>query len=343
MKIYVSPCNPMMMYRIDQLYDWAKLAQPQIHTFTEDPEEADIIFVPDTLFTYHHNRQFLYKFLHKCYALDCADRPHLIIPGLYASAIKFFHKHRVRGCSYLFNRHRRNAFLNSEPEVSDRNSSGLNNQKQYLFSFIGGSTSWVRKRLLKLNFQRDDVVVRCSTGTYNHWSDEQQNREAIQKSYVEVIRQSKFALCPRGIGSNSIRLFEVMELGVAPIIISDVWLPPSGPDWQSFALFVKESAIDNLVAIAERHISESEERGRLAREAWEQYFSDPFCFNRCIEVIEELSQSRIPVLDKVILYCYPLVIFGIQCKELVREWLRVSILFVFRVFSLKFPYEVERD
>jgi hypothetical protein len=339
MKIYVSPCNPMLAYRVDQLRTWAELAQPQIHTFTDDPELSDIIFTPDTLFTYHHDRPFLYKFLHKCYALDCADRPHLIIPGLYSSAIKFFHKHRVRGCSYLFNRHRCNAFLNSDADGE----SGVNLQKKYLFSFIGGSTSWVRKRLLKLDFQREDVVVQCSTGKYNHWSDDQKNREEIQKSYVEVIRQSKFALCPRGIGSNSIRLFEVMELGVAPIIISDAWLPPQGIDWKSFALFVKESEIAHLVELAEKHASEAEERGRLARVAWEQNFSDPFCFNRCIEVVEELSLSRIPILDKIILFCYPLVIFGIQCKEIVRKFLRDSILFIFRSLSLKFPYQVERD
>jgi hypothetical protein len=325
----------MMMYRIDQLHDWAILAQPEIHSFTDDPELADIILIPDIIFTYQHNREFLYRFLDKCFALDCKDRPHTIIPGLYASALKkLFNRYRIRGSSYIFNRHRRNASLNS-PDLS--------NEKQYLFSFIGGSTSWVRKRLLKLNFNRDDILVQCSTGTYSHWSNDQLNREEIQKKYVDVIRKSKFVLCPRGIGSSSIRLFEVMELGISPIIISDNWLPPQGPDWNRFALFVKESEIKSLLTIAENHVSESEERGRLARVAWEEYFSDPCCFNRCIEAIEDLRQSRILILDQAILYSYPLVFFGYQCKEFIRERLRVCILFIFRIFSLNFPYRVERD
>jgi hypothetical protein len=334
MKIYVSSCNPMMMYRVEQLSDWANIAQPQVHAIIEDPEAADIIFIPDILFTYHHHRPFLRKFLYKCYVLDCTDRPHLIVPGLYPSVSNLFYKHRVRGSSYMFNRHRRNSFLNSVIE---------NNDKRYLFSFIGGSTSWARKRLLKLKFNRDDIVLQCSTGKYNHWSNDQLNRDEIQKHYVEVIRQSKFALCPRGIGSGSIRLFEVMELGVAPIIISDAWLPPQGPDWEKFAIFVKESQIKNLPQIAESYAAKSEVMGRLAREAWEQYYSDPVCFNRCVEVVQDLSKYRIPILDEIIFTCYPLVLFGHQCKELIREWLRVSILYLFRVLSVKFPYKLERD
>lgn len=334
MDIYITSCDPMMMYRIEQLHEWLKFSHPQIHSFVEDPEIADIILIPDIMFAYQYNRDFLYKFLNKCYALDCKDRPHLIIPGLYASGLRFFYKHRIRGSNYLFNRHRRNACL----DFSD-----FNNEKHYIFSFIGGSTSWVRKRLLNLDFNRNDILIQCSTGTYNHWSDDQKNREEIQKKYVEVIRKSKFALCPRGIGANSIRLFEVMELGVCPIIISDNWLPPQGPDWNRFALFVKESEIENLPTIAESYASESEERGRLARLVWEENFSDSSCFNRCIESIDNLRKSRILILDRAILFLYPLILFGYQCKEFARKWLRVSILFIFRFLSLKFPYRLERD
>jgi Exostosin family len=334
MDIYISACDPMTMYRIDQLHEWLKLSHPRIHSFVEDPEAADIILVPDIIFTYQCDRKFLYKFLDKCYALDCKDRPHLIIPGLYASGLKLFHNHRIHGSSYLFNRHRRNVFLNG---------SSFSHEKNYLFSFIGGSTSWIRKQLLNLNFNRGDILIQCSTGTYNHWSDEQKSREEIQKKYVDIIRKSKFALCPRGIGASSIRLLEVMELGVCPIIISDNWLPPQGIDWNRFALFVKESEIHNLPAIAESYASESEERGRLARVAWEENFSDLNCFNRCIESIDDLRKSRVKILDRVILLLYPLIFFGYQCKEFVRKWLRLSILSTFRLLSLKFPYKLERD
>jgi hypothetical protein len=30
----------------------------------------------------------------------------------------------------------------------------------------------------------------------------------------------------------------MMEAGIAPVIISDVWVPPLGPNWSEFALLV---------------------------------------------------------------------------------------------------------
>jgi hypothetical protein len=336
MKIYVSPCNPMMMYRIDQLRDWAELAQPQIHTIVEEPEIADIILIPDINFTYTDQRAFLQKFLPKCYAIDCADAPDWIVPGLYASAntTPWFYQRRLRGSSYLFNRHRRNPFLEA---------TNLNSEKQYLTSFMGGATSWVRKRLFTLDFGRDDILIQCTTGTYNHWSKEQSNPEEHQKRYIDVIRNSKFVLCPRGIGSNSIRLFEVMELGIAPIIISDHWLPLRGPDWASFAIFINEAEIKNIDKIAESHASEYEQRGRLARAAWEEYFSDPVCFNHCMEQIEDLAKSRNSVLDKLVLSIHPLNEWIKDFKWQIRELFKNLLLFFFRIFALKFPYKLERD
>jgi Exostosin family len=326
----------MLMYRIEQLRDWARLSQTQVHTFTDDPETADIILVPDINFTYTLQRKFLEKFLNKCYAVDCADDPYWIIPGLYASGslAPFFYKNRLRGSSYLFNRHCRNVFIDYA-ETSGN--------KQYLVSFMGGATSWVRKRLFTLNFNRDDILIECTTGTYNHWSKDQSNPEDFQKKYTDIIRKSKFVLCPRGIGSSSIRLFEVMELGVAPIIISDIWLPPQGPDWKRFAIFVKESEIKNIDKIAEHYTSEYQERGELARKAWEENFSDLVCFNKCIADIENLSQYRISALDKIILSMHPFVQWSKNLKWNIREFLKISILFIFRLLSLKFPYKLERD
>jgi Exostosin family len=336
MKVSISPCSPMFMYRRDQLHDWATLAKPQIHTLTNNHEEADIILIPDIMFMYANERNFLGKFLGKCFTLDCADAPHLIIPGLYASAStsSFFYKNRLRGSCYLFNRHRRNIFLNFKNN---------NFEKEYLVSFIGGATSWVRKRLFAIDFHRDDIFIECTTGKYSHWNDDQVNAEDYQKKYIEVACKSKFVLCPRGIGSNSIRLFEVMELGIAPIIISDNWLPPQGPNWNQFAIFAKESEIKNIDKIADTYISEYQERGALARKAWEEYFSDSVCFNKCIAEIENLRQDRILVLDKFFLYIYP---FALRINNFIwyiRDFIKSCILFVFRFFSFKFPYIVERE
>ena len=36
------------------------------------------------------------------------------------------------------------------------------------------------------------------------------------------------------------RLFEAMRLGVAPIIASDDWVYPRGPDWSACSVVIKE-------------------------------------------------------------------------------------------------------
>jgi hypothetical protein len=151
---------------------------------------------------------------------------------------------------------------------------------------------------------------------------------------------SKFVLCPRGDGCGSIRLFEAMELGIAPVILSDRWLPPKGPEWHKFALFVKESDLLNLPHIIESHASEYEERGRLARKAWEEYFSDSVVFNRCMEAIEDLKKDRIALLDRLIFYFFPLVLTINELKRNLKKLIKFSVLKTFKLFQLEFPYEL---
>lgn len=324
MRIYLAPCSDENKEK--NIRKLADLSKNKNHIFVDNPEAADIILVLYTHFDYHKHRQLINKYLDKCYAIDEDDTPYLIIPGLYTSSPKsLLTKYRFRGCPYFdFNEHIHNAFLNSL-------SNGI--PKKYLVSFLGGSTCWLRKRLFNLKFKRDDILLECTSGKYRHWDSEQPNREEIQKAYIETIQRSKFVLCPRGAGLGSIRLFEVMELGVSPIIISDKWIPPSGLDWHKFAIFVKESDLKRIPEIAERYDSEYELRGRLARQAWEEYFSQEVIFNRCIEAIEDLRQSKILLLDKLIFYCYPVNLIFRTIKSSLRKWIRYLILKILSFIS----------
>jgi hypothetical protein len=346
MKIYIMPDskNPL---RVKYLQELALVAQPKIHTLSDNPEEADIIIITrenqtnaHINLTEPHVSKLLDKYLSKCYTITQTDQPLFALAGLYASGSKsfwFVRKHLIRGCSYVYSLYEKSWDGNKFVETSK----DIDIKKKYLFSFVGASNSWVRKRLLKLKLERSDILIRC-TNHYSQWDVNYNNREAIQKSYVDVIRSSQFVLCPRGIGSGSIRLFEVMKLGVAPVIISDRWLPPQGPDWDSFALFVKESDIKNIVQIVESHSSEYEERGRLAKKAWEEYFSDTVVFNRCIEALEGLKEDRIPLLDQAIIFGYPIMLTVDKLKSSFRKWMRFVILKFFSLFKLQFPYELTR-
>ena len=332
MKLYITPSSSIYKKWEKSIREVEALANKKIHTFVEDPDEADVILVPEPQFMYDHQWSFLHKYLDKCFAFGSLTTTHYIIPGLYTNVPKsFLQKYRFRGSSYFLDRVLRNAFIDSPDNTDSKN--------KYLFSFVGSSTSWVRKRLLKLKFQRSDILVR-STNNYNHWHENQPNRELMQKSYVDTIRNSKFALCPRGAGWGSIRLFEVMELGIAPIVISDKWLAPMGPDWDSFALFVNQSELKNLLEIVEHHASEYEERGRLARKAWEEYFSNPVVFNQCIEAIEDLKDNRIVILDRFSFYSYPLVLAVIRFKQNIYTSIKSLTLKLLKLFKIQFPYEL---
>ena len=337
MKIYIYPNRKHPKWE-KYLRELAAIAQPQIHTISENPEEADIILITHENLTDLSLNKTLNQYLDKCYTVNTADNPLFGLAGLYASGNKsfsFIHKHLIRGCSYIYTFYQANPNRNKFVDFSY----DIQRERKYLFSFVGASSSWVRKRLLKLKFQRSDILIKC-TNNYNHWNTDRANAERIQKTYVDIIQRSKFVICPRGVGWGSIRLFEVMKLGVAPVIISDKWLPPMGPDWESFALFVKQSNLKNLVEIVESHASEYEERGRLARKAWEEYFSDPVVFNQCMEAVKDLKVNRIAILDRFIFYSYPLLLGIDKLKTNFQKSIKFIILKLFNFLKLQFPYEL---
>lgn len=316
------------------LIEVANLAEPRKHNLTDNPDEADVIIITHTETAYSNARQVLKRYLHKCYVIGGSGTV-FCIPGVNSGASKsfLFYKLRFRGCCYPFEResnNRRNPFL-SERKKTD--------EKKYLFSFVGSPTSFVRKRLLRITFHRDDIYI-YSTNHFDNWDHKRPDRREMQKSYIDIMRQSKFALCPRGTTPGIIRLFEAMELGVAPVIISDKWIPPIGPDWEKFAIFVKESEINDIAKIIGFHASEYEERGRLARIAWEEYFSDSTVFNHIIEAIEDLMKYRNPILDRFIFHFYPVVLFYDGIKIWFRNFAKQLILKMFKTLNLKFPYQL---
>ncbi|MBE7157880.1 MAG: exostosin family protein, partial [Rhodospirillales bacterium] len=103
--------------------------------------------------------------------------------------------------------------------------------------------------------------------------------------------RSKFVLCPRGVGTSSIRLFETLAAGRVPVIISDQWVPALGPDWKKISLRLRESeiaSIPRLLATAE------EQYPQMARAAWEahaKWFSQAVIFHRLVSQCAELRNS----------------------------------------------------
>jgi len=106
-----------------------------------------------------------------------------------------------------------------------------------------------------------------------------------------VLAASRFVLCPRGIGTSSIRLYETLEAGRVPVIISDDWVPPAETDW-SFAIQVEERRISSIPGLLQSIENEAEERGEAARQAWMDSYSPKTLFNTAGNAVESLVMGK---------------------------------------------------
>lgn len=116
--------------------------------------------------------------------------------------------------------------------------------------------------------------------------------ERFHRDFAEMMRKSAFTLCPRGAGTSTFRLFETMKAGRVPVILSDAWVPPEGPAWESFSLVVAERDVMRLPQILEAREPEAATMGGLAREQWESWFSESASFHRIVEWCLSIKQSR---------------------------------------------------
>jgi hypothetical protein len=178
-----------------------------------------------------------------------------------------------------------------------------------LFSFAGRASHRVRRQLFAHNLNGADVLLE-DTSSYNHFVGQTESHRAhARRPYWEMASRSKYALCPRGAGTSTMRIFEMMEACVAPVIVADDWLPPLGPSWEEFALFVPESEIRSIYEKVKAHEGEFAHRGRLAREAWEQYFSPENYWSFILRSIRRIQENqRYPEL----LYARSLSLLAVQ-------------------------------
>jgi len=259
------------------------------HVLVDDAESADLIVLAGHINSCDEARrnELLRRYPNKTMLYTEYDFALPYAPGIYASASRsrWIDLRRTRSFMY-FSRH----FLSLNESVCHR----PNEKKDLLFCFRGRRDCRVRGNLMDHDFGRPDVLV-VDTSDYEHWGEGPLDRRQAQREYVDTLARSHFALCPRGYGFGSIRLFEVMEIGVPPVLLSDWYALPKGPDWESFLIRVKEKDYARLPEILEAHVSESAERGRLARAAWERFFSPEVAFDRMIDQMEEILQdSRMP-------------------------------------------------
>lgn len=109
------------------------------------------------------------------------------------------------------------------------------------------------------------------------------------KNFKEILYNSIFALCPRGFGPASYRMYEAIQMQCIPIYISDeFWIPFKDEiEWDKLCLFINEKEIelipkkvDNILlsGIFQNYID-------YGRKIYKNYFTWEGCLNKISEKI----------------------------------------------------------
>jgi hypothetical protein len=308
------------------------------HTLVTDPTEADLIILtghfgraPEMLL---ENPTYL-AYRDKSTVYDEFDHFVPLIPGVYCNAKVSLDSKVGRVFSFAHisrNGEYPNPFVRFRPEA----------EKKLFFSFQGGSTSLLRKRIFLLKFPQPDILIE-NTSSYGHWERippaDHQDRQRI---YGETISSSHFVLCPRGSGPSSIRLFEVMKAGIAPVLIADNYLLPPNIDWDRFLVRVKERDIAKLPEILQLLLPSSAERGRLAREAYEANFAEEVEFDKVVDLCAQSLHHGDP----------PEAVFRAKQKKILASekrrharyaFAKKTALTIMRILHIKNPFQMHRN
>lgn len=277
---------------LHRMQRYAALDRFGAHSCTDDPREADLILFVERA---HAPGPYLEANRRHPYTRDYPDKVFMVngryyglpfLPGVYGSVRTkdAWVPQRVRSGMYIevcdFDH------LVPDDAVADR---------PYLFSFVGAIRTWpdARLPLLDIADHPRGLIVDTSEQRSRLEADVPFDVETYQRQYVERCHDSKFILCPRGDNVNSMRLYEAMRMGRAPVIISDQWIAPEGPDWATFSLRVSQDEVHTIPARLEALESRAEEMGRRARAAWTSWFAADVIFHRTVEWCLDLQRRRV--------------------------------------------------
>lgn len=260
----------------------------KVHWLTTDAEAADLILFAESygagwFFERVRSHPLVEQYPEKSF-LVCSN-PFVIplLPGIYTGLHRRWSSRRTISGFHLGVM--KNEFSTYTPPTSDL---------PYLYSFMGSAgTAAVRRRLTNVTHPRSffqDTSADFDRALHSRM-DVREARD-YRRRCAELTKASKFVLCPRGLSVSSIRLFETMRMGRVPVIVSDGWREPPGPQWKSFSIRVRERKCGQIPRILEERESESVRMGKMAREEWLQWFSEEAAFHRVVEWCLQIKRRR---------------------------------------------------
>ncbi len=255
-----------------------------VHLVTENPATADLIlFVdlhlsPDWRLRSLLKHELVQEFGEKTLVYNECDHPWVVWRGLYCSMpARFFDAGQQRACAYY-----------GAASFPDEERLGV--APDLLFSFLGSRSHPVRSAVLCLEHSR--AVVEDTSGFVFYDRSQPQAYDRQKARYTSTLLRSKFVLCPRGAGTSSIRLFETLAAGRVPVIISDQWVPPAGPDWSALSLQVPEAKVKTIPRLLKSAESDYPQMAESAYATHKQWFSQKVIFHRLISECAELLRGE---------------------------------------------------
>jgi hypothetical protein len=121
--------------------------------------------------------------------------------------------------------------------ISDEHKFKSHPNKKFLASFIGSlETNDIRQKMFESLRSMDGFKISKPQKYFN------------QYFYKKNMLNAHFALCPRGYGPATFRLYEAIQMKLIPIYISDVfWLPFTNDiEWDKMCLLIKEDEIETI-------------------------------------------------------------------------------------------------
>lgn len=281
------------LFALQLLRRCASRDRHRVHQVVTEPADADIVLFVEShrgvatgdYFERVRADPVYRRFRDRSLIHSGVDLPIPLVRGIFPSIERrWYSRARTRSGPYL---------AEPNPFLVWSGWQGIDGES-WLASFVGCAAGKpARERLMAVRDRR--ILVQDTTAEFvgTIRANDQARHDALKREYVEVSRRSKFLLCPRGTGASSIRLFESMELGRAPVVIGDAWVPPPGPDWDRFSVRVPERDILALPEILRGCEADAERMGAAAREAWERWYGEDTLFHTICETCVDLMAARV--------------------------------------------------
>lgn len=153
----------------------------------------------------------------------------------------------------------------------------LPTKENYDVSFVGNVNSNKTRACLKKSLMNSGLNYFFKATKDNFFMVNADKKEEMILEFEQISNQSKFILCPRGGGLNSMRFFETMSIGKIPILISDFAKLPLEKeiDYSKFVVRVPENKIKNIKEYIDDFMFKVDikQASVLSRSMWLNYFS----------------------------------------------------------------------